>query len=268
MYGKLDDLKRYLRSLESAAVAFSGGVDSAFLLKTAHDVLGDRVLAVTAHSRMFPEREKKEAEEFCRKEGIRHIIFESKVLEMEEIAQNPINRCYLCKRELMWGILAIARENGMKYVVEGSNLDDEGDYRPGMQAVAELGIKSPLRAASLSKAEIRLLSKELGLETWKKPSFACLASRFVYGEKLTEEKLFMVEQAEQKLLELGFGQFRVRIHGKTARIEVLPQEFEKLLAQEVRNSISKAFKAFGFDYVTVDLEGYRTGSMNETLNRG
>ena len=264
---KYTQLQEYLRSLGSVAVAFSGGVDSSFLLRVAHDVLGDQVIAVTAASCSFPKRELKEAEEFCRQNGIRHIVCQSEELDIEGFRQNPKNRCYLCKHELIEKIWAIAKEQGLAAVAEGSNMDDNGDYRPGLAAVQELGVKSPLREVGLSKSEIRELSKKLGLPTWNKQSFACLSSRFVYGETISEERLAMVDQAEQLLLDLGFHQVRVRIHGTIARIEIMPEEFEKLLAEDVRKNIYLQLKSFGFTYVTLDLLGYRTGSMNETLDQ-
>lgn len=264
---KFEKLKNYLSSLESVVVAFSSGVDSTFLLKTAHDVLGDKVIAVTAESCSFPKRELNEAKLFCQKEGIKHIVVESEELEIDGFCKNPVNRCYLCKKELFEKITEIAKENNIKNIVEGSNIDDNGDYRPGLQAVSELNIKSPLRYAELNKNEIRELSKKLELNTLDKQSFACLSSRFVYGEEITKEKLSMVDKAEQLLLDLGFHQLRVRIHGTIARIEVLPDEFPELIEEKNRLKIVTEFEKYGFTYISMDLKGYRTGSMNETLKK-
>ena len=266
VHQKKQALEAYLRDLGSVAVAFSSGVDSTFLLKVAHDLLGERAIAVTARSCSFPKREQEEAAAFCASEGIRQIVVDSEELSIEGFRQNPVNRCYLCKRELFTKIREIAAANGMDYVAEGSNLDDNGDYRPGLQAVAELGIKSPLREAQLTKAEIRQLSKELGLPTWEKQSFACLASRFVYGETISEEKLAMVDKAEQRLLDMGFKQVRVRVHGSLARIEVEPSEFPKILAGDAAAELDRYLRELGFAYVSLDLGGYRTGSMNRTLS--
>ena len=263
---KLYDLQNYFKELGSVAIAFSSGVDSTFMLAAASEVLPkDKVLAITAVSDFFPEREKSEADAFCQERGIKHIFLPIDILKIDEVKQNPKNRCYLCKYALFTQIQKLALENGIQNVCEGSNLDDLQDYRPGMQAIAELNIKSPLKIAGLTKQDIRELSKEMNLPTWNKPSFACLASRFVYGEEITTEKLRMVEKAEQFLADLGFKQFRVRLHGTMARIEVLPQDIEKITSQETREIIIEAFAKYGFSYTTLDLKGYRTGSMNETI---
>ncbi|MCM1180403.1 MAG: ATP-dependent sacrificial sulfur transferase LarE [Clostridium sp.] len=262
---KLERLKQYFSELGEAAIAYSSGVDSTFMLKVAHDVLGDRAIAVTAKADVFPGRELEEAEAFCRTEGIRHFILPFFPLEVEGFAQNPPNRCYICKKAIFAKIVEKANEQGIHCVAEGSNMDDLQDYRPGMKAVGEMGILSPLREVELTKMEIRMLSKNLGLATWEKPSLACLASRFAYGETITKDKLHMVEQAEQFLLDMGFHQMRVRMHGQMARIEVLVEEFPFLMEDKHRVKILEKLKQIGFVYVTMDLAGYRTGSMNETL---
>lgn len=265
LHKKYAALKAALRALGSAAVAFSGGVDSTFLLKVAHDMLGDRAVAVTAAPPFVPQREQEAAAAFCRGEGIRQIVLPAESLELSKARENPPDRCYHCKKELFGAILRCAREQGLAAVIEGSNRDDTGDYRPGMRALRELGIRSPLLEQGLGKEEIRLLSRELGLPTWDKPALACLASRFVYGEAITDEGLSRVDRAEQLLFGLGFRQLRVRVHGDLARIEVLPEELDRLMAAETRSLVYEYLKDYGFRYVTLDLRGYRTGSMNEVL---
>lgn len=266
LHQKKQALETYLRGLGSVAVAFSAGVDSTFLLKVAHDLLGENAIAVTARSCFFPKREQAEAAAFCASEGIEQIVVDFEALSIDGIRQNSKDRCYLCKHELFTKIREIAASKGIACVAEGSNTDDTGDYRPGLRAVAELGIKSPLQEAKLTKAEIRRLSGELRLPTWEKPSFACLASRFVYGETISEEKLSMVDRAEQRLLDLGFRQVRVRVHGSLARIEVEPSEFSKMLEGGIAAKLDRDLRELGFAYVALDLGGYRTGSMNRTLS--
>ena len=265
LHEKFEVLKKNLSSLDSLCIAFSGGVDSTFLLKAAFDVLGDKVLAITARSSTYPEREFKEAVAFTQKYGIPHEVIYSEELDVDGFSDNPVNRCYLCKNELFDKIIDIAVANGITSIAEGSNMDDLGDYRPGLQAVSEHKVLSPLRAAELTKDEIRALSKEMDLPTWNKPAFACLSSRFPYGQKITREKLEMVDKAEQFLLDHGFRQVRVRHHGEIARIEVGQPEMEKFFNVDLMKEVQENFKKFGFSYTALDLKGYRTGSMNETL---
>lgn len=262
---KYNDLLEYIRSCGRAAVAFSGGVDSAFLLYAAKEALGENVIALTAVSEFFPERETKEAKEFCEKYGIRQIVFGIGALEIPGVADNPPDRCYLCKKALFSKMKVIAAQNGADVLMDGSNKDDEGDYRPGLIALKELEICSPLREKQFTKADIRGLSRMLGLPTWDKQSFACLASRFPYGDTITKEKLEMVDRAEQCLLDLGFGQIRVRIHGNLARIEADRSQMKRFLDENMRDLIVEKIKEAGFSYVSLDLAGYRTGSMNEIL---
>lgn len=265
LWNKYEALKKHIAGFGSVAVAFSSGVDSTFLLYAAKEALGESVIAVTASSCSFPERELKEARAYCERMGIRQIVIKSEELQIEGFSHNPKNRCYLCKRELFTKIQFVAEENNIAEILEGSNLDDNGDYRPGLQAVAELGIKSPLREIGFTKREIRELSKELQLPTWEKQSFACLSSRFPYGDLINEQKLKMVDQAEQLLLDLGFHQLRVRIHGDLARIELDPKEFDRFMKEEIRTEVYSKFQEYGFSYVALDMKGYRTGSMNETI---
>lgn len=266
LHMKYNQLIDYLKGLDSVAVAFSGGVDSTFLLYAAKEALGSNLIAVTARSLSFPERELKEAIQFASDHNIKHSIVDSEELDIDGFSSNPKNRCYLCKSELFTKIQEIATEKNIAAVLEASNSDDNGDYRPGLIAVKELGIHSPLRQVGFTKPEIRELSREFGLPTWNKPSFACLSSRFPYGESITPERLIMIDQAEQYLLDLGIWQVRVRIHNNLARIETDEKGFSILLNSEVRDKLYEEFRKIGFTYVSLDLKGYRTGSMNETLN--
>ena len=264
---KLDKLREIIAGWGSLAVGFSGGVDSSLLLVVAHEVLGDRAIGVTGTDASFPDREMDEAKAFCEARGIRQIIFTHDPLKEESYRNNSPDRCYFCKRGIFSEIKKIADENGIEYTAEGSNMDDIGDYRPGLRAVEELSVKSPLREAGLYKSDIRQISKAMGLPNWSKPAYACLASRFVYGEEITKEKLHMIDRAEQFLIEHGFYEERVRMHGNIARIEVPPADIPRLAADEVREAVYEEFKKLGFLFVTLDLKGYRTGSMNATINK-
>ena len=265
IHNKLDKLKSLLMSMGSLAVAYSGGVDSTFLLKVAHDVLKDKVVAITVKSHICPERELDEAENFAKALKVKHIVIVFEQLDIEGFSDNPVNRCYICKKALFTKLHEISIQNGMQYIVDGSNVDDLDDYRPGMIALKELGVVSPLREAELTKNDIRELSKEMNLPTWDKPAMACLASRIPYGQEITKEKLEMIDKSEQYLIDIGFKQVRVRYHGDIARIEVSNSERSRFFNEDLMDKVHDKLKEFGFEYVAMDLKGYRTGSMNEVI---
>lgn len=262
---KLLLLKGILKECRGAVLSFSGGVDSTFLARVARDVLGGRLLAVTAFSSIHPQRELKEAQTIAQQLGLKHLMIASEELSNENFVANPPDRCYHCKKEMFGMFQGIARGHDLPRVLDGSNFDDQYDHRPGMQAGDELGIISPLREAGLTKENIRELSREMGLPTWDKPSFACLASRFPYGERITDEKLNMVEEAEDYLCSLGINIFRVRHHGDLARIEVPREDFSSIMGRIA--DIEKKLSAIGYRYVTLDLKGFRSGNMNEVLKK-
>jgi TIGR00268 family protein len=266
MENKLLKLQQYIQNTNGIAVAFSGGVDSTFLVAVAAQTIPDKVVAITARSAAFPEREYKIAESIAEKYGVKHVTAEFDEMSLEGFYKNPKDRCYHCKKAIFTMIKQKAQENGINTVADGSNVDDLGDYRPGMKALNELEIVSPLREAGLTKAEIRLLSKQMGLETWDMPPYACLASRIPYGEEITKRKLKMVEEAEEYFMKLGFEQIRVRCHGELARIEVTPQERVRFFNTDFMDQVAERLKSIGFSYTSLDLKGYRTGSLNEILS--
>lgn len=261
---KFENLKELIGSYNKAAVAFSGGVDSSFLSKVCFDMLGKNTAAITIASSMNPESEIREAEEIAGSIGIQHYIIKEDSID-EEVSLNPPERCYYCKKIEFSLVKRKAMELGIETVLDGSNFDDVSDYRPGLRALRETGVKSPLKETGLTKLEIRELSKTLGLRTWNKPAYACLASRIPYGERITRNKLERIEKAEDYLKKLGFIQFRVRSHGDTARIEISPDERFKIFDTRTMDDISKNLKAAGFVYVSMELEGYKTGSLNKAL---
>jgi pyridinium-3,5-biscarboxylic acid mononucleotide sulfurtransferase len=265
---KYDRLVEILRSMESVAIGYSGGVDSTLLLKVAADTLGARAVAMIGRSETYPTREFEEAVAIASAIGARAVIVQTEETDDLKFRENPADRCYYCKTELFGKLGAIAEREGLRWIADGTITDDIGDFRPGMKAKSEKEVRSPLLEAGLSKAEVREISKHLGLPTWDKPSFACLSSRFPYGTAITRENLTRVDRAESFMRDNGFRAFRVRFHdASTARIEVSPAEFPRILEENLRASIVAMFKEMGFVYVTLDMQGYRTGSMNEVLSQ-
>lgn len=264
---KYEKLKSIIKDCGKIAIAFSGGVDSTFLTKVAKDVLGENAVAVTISSILVTDDELKEADDFCKAENIEHLIYNADVLSIPGFENNPPDRCYICKKAIFTNVQNLVGERGISVIAEGTNVDDDGDYRPGIRAIKELGVRSPLKEAGLTKAEIRELSCMLGLKTWNKPSCACLASRFAYGEVINKDKLDMIYSAECYIRSLGFEQFRVRLQDGIARIELRPADIQKFIENGIKDKVSEKLHALGFKYVSLDLDGYRLGSMNEVLNR-
>ena len=264
---KYEKLKSIIKDCGKIAIAFSGGVDSTFLTKVAKDVLGENAVAVTISSILVTDDELKEADDFCKAENIEHLIYKADVLSIPGFENNPPDRCYICKKAIFTNVQNLVGERGISVIAEGTNVDDDGDYRPGMRAIKELGVRSPLKEAGLTKAEIRELSCMLGLKTWNKPSCACLASRFAYGEVINKDKLDMIYSAECYIRSLGFEQFRVRLQDGIARIELRPADIQKFIENGIKDKVSEKLHTLGFKYVSLDLDGYRLGSMNEVLNR-
>jgi uncharacterized protein len=264
---KYDRLVELLRELDSVVVAFSGGVDSTLLARAARDALGERAVLVTADSETYPASELDEARRLGALLDMRHLVVRTEELQNPEYARNPVNRCFFCKEELFARLAPIAEREGCRALVYGANMDDLGDHRPGMQAARERGVRAPLIEAELWKEEIRTLSRELGLPTWDKPSFACLSSRFQYGDRITAEKLRQVDAAEAFVRSLGFRQFRVRHHDRLARIEVSHDEIARLWEDGRREAIVKRLRELGYVYVAVDLAGFQSGSANLLLKR-
>jgi uncharacterized protein len=265
---KYENLKALLTGMQRVLIAFSGGVDSTLLLKVAVDALDENALAATAISETTSLHERRDAVRLAEQMGVNHLLVESQELEMPEFINNPADKCYICKKHRFSAMKALADKHGCFYVLDGSNLDDQCDFRPGIRALEELGVRSPLFETEMTKSDIRRLSQQLGLPTWNKPSFACLASRIPYNHRITPQKLQQVDAGENFLRELDFSpQLRVRHYGDTARLEMAPNDIQKLAAADLRNRIVDYFKGLGFAFVTLDLEGYTMGSLNRVLNR-
>lgn len=263
---KFKYLKEILSQMEGLLIAYSGGVDSTFLLKVALDVLGkNKVLAVTANSKTYPPEELELAKERAKTLGAKHLVIETQELNNPKFTSNPLNRCYYCKEELFSTLRALARGEDLIFIADGSNFDDQKDFRPGREAALKFGIRSPLKEASLTKKDIRRISRSLNLPTWNKPSQACLSSRFPYKVKITEENLIKVYEAEKYLHSLGIRQLRVRHHSEIARIEVEKEELPKFFRNGLEEKVARKFKDLGYTYITLDLEGYRSGSLNSLV---
>lgn len=263
---KWDHLKTLLRDMHGAVLAYSGGVDSSLLLKAASEVMGPNLVAATAVSETYPKGELIVAEEFARSLGVTHKFVHTEEMASEDFARNPPDRCYHCKKELFEKLRQLAAAEGVSFVMDGSNADDLRDHRPGRKAAAEFSVRSPLLEAGFSKAEVRERARALGLRVWDKPSLACLSSRIPYGTRITSGLIRTVDAAEDHLRAFGFGQARVRHHGDIARIEVMPEDFAKFLHRDIAEKIAARFRELGYVYVCLDIEGYRTGSMNEGLS--
>lgn len=261
------NLVSHLKKLDSLLIAFSGGVDSTFLLFLAHQTLGENVMAVTANSAIYPIRETENAHTFAHEKGVQHVVFESNEMSLPAFVSNDADRCYWCKQHMFQALLKMAGEKGIENIVHGANLDDLKDFRPGFRAANEAGVIAPLIDAQLTKQEIRFLSKEMGLSTWDKPSMPCLATRIPYGSPITKEKLKMVEEAEAFLLEQGFSSIRVRYHDSVARIEINSKELKSIMGEGLRKAIVDKFRETGFQHIALDLEGYISGKTNRSLTQ-
>ena len=265
LINKSKKLKDILSKYSDLIVAFSGGVDSTLLLYMAHEVLGEKVLAITARSPVHPEREVRFAEEFTAEMEIPHLVIDSQEMQQDDFRANRPDRCYVCKKNLLTDLIELGRIRGMKHIVHGANMDDLSDYRPGMEAAQEMGVSAPLMEAGLTKEEIRLLSRQLNLPTWNKPSMACLATRVPYGTVINEEMLKSIDAAEDYILSFGVSTVRVRHHGDIARLELLPEDIKLILSDSTRQIIADHLKSLGYKYITIDLDGYTSGSMNRPL---